>query len=371
MLQVGIHAVTRLSSGGLTVLLGYLRAWRSTGAALAPIVFASEPRVIDAVRRADCGARVVPCAVGLPLARRLVVLHRRLGAEFEREGCGVVWSPNQLVERCRLPQVVHHQNLLLVEGPAWRAAGRGPKRLLQVLAARRALRRAAANVFISEWMREVAEREIPESHGRNHAIPNGLDEAVLAGGHAGAPWEPGADLLAVTSEERHKDNPLLIRALARLVASRPDRPWRLMVAGPGRYGAERRLARRLGVASRVDWLGLLDATELDRRYRRALCLLHPSRREGFGLPVIEAMARGCPVIAARAGAVPEVVGEAGLLVESGRPELFVRGVLDLEGRPGLRGDLVRRGLERARAYRWSASAGRLFEVLSAAASASS
>jgi alpha-1,3-rhamnosyl/mannosyltransferase len=112
----------------------------------------------------------------------------------------------------------------------------------------------------------------------------------------------------------HKNHAVLVEAFARLHAKRPD--VRLVLTG--RAGpcedALREQIQRLGIADAVVRTGRVPQAELRRLVHDAVALTFPSRYEGFGLPVVEAMAAGCPVIAADATALPEVVDGAGVLV---------------------------------------------------------
>src|SRR5439155_23983655 len=110
--------------------------------------------------------------------------------------------------------------------------------------------------------------------------------------------------------------------------------------------------QRLGLERRVTFTGFVPDADLTRFYRIATCLVLPSRDEGFGLPVIEAMACGTPVVASRAGALPELVGDAGLLVAPDGTEELVAALGRLLGDPELRAELRERGLRRARAFSW-------------------
>jgi glycosyltransferase involved in cell wall biosynthesis len=88
-------------------------------------------------------------------------------------------------------------------------------------------------------------------------------------------------------------------------------------------------------------------------YQRAAALVFPSRYEGFGLPVVEAMSSGCPVAAARTGSLPEVVADAGILFDPEDPLDVARGVEEALDRST---ELQRRGLDRARQFTWQACA---------------
>ncbi len=115
--------------------------------------------------------------------------------------------------------------------------------------------------------------------------------------------------------------------------------------------------------SAVRALGRVTDAELRALYENALCLLFPSRYEGFGLPPLEAMWCGCPVLASRAGAVPEVCGEAALYFEHAGPAAALARLLD---EPGLRERLRVAGAARAHAYTWPAAARALLGAVGAA-----
>jgi len=161
--------------------------------------------------------------------------------------------------------------------------------------------------------------------------------------------EPGGThdeyLLLVGAVERRKD-PLAAAAAAEELG------MRLVSVGPERDAALAGELRRRG----VDVRGFVSKDELAELYRRAACLLFPSRYEGFGLPVAEAMASGTPVVASGDAAVREVGGDAILYAEP--PELAAVVRLALAERPRL----VEAGLERARLFSWEETARRTVAV---------
>lgn len=180
----------------------------------------------------------------------------------------------------------------------------------------------------------------------------------LAADPAFTPDGPSADgepyVLFVGALQPRKEPTTAIEALS-LVDDAP----RLVLVGPdkgGRAQAEE-TARRLGVQTELR--GHVTQEELAALYRGAACLVFPSRYEGFGLPVLEAMASGTPVVATTAGALPEVAGDAAVLVEPGNAVALAGGIeRALADHERLRAA----GLARAAEYSWGDTARRTLEV---------
>jgi glycosyltransferase involved in cell wall biosynthesis len=114
----------------------------------------------------------------------------------------------------------------------------------------------------------------------------------------------------------------------------------------------------------VSWVGFASDEELARLYRGALCVVYPSLYEGFGIPVLEAMACGAPVVTSRGGATEEVAGGAAVLVD---PEDVASIAAGIEEAILRRDELRAAGLRRARDYSWDASAKLLLEAYEDAA----
>src|SRR5205823_1291073 len=140
--------------------------------------------------------------------------------------------------------------------------------------------------------------------------------------------------------------------------------------------ATRRLGVELRVAGAPGWgrvevgadavrsLGRVSDEELARLYRGARCLAYPSLYEGFGIPIVEAMASGTPVVTSSGGATEEVAGGAAVLVDPLDPASIATGIEEAESR---RGELTRAGLARAGAFDWAGTARLTVEVYREAA----
>lgn len=203
---------------------------------------------------------------------------------------------------------------------------------------------------------ERTKRDLIERYGlaaeRIVVTPYGVDPFYGPDG----PRRNGHYALFVGAIQPRKDPLAAVEALALL-----DGDLRLVLAGPEKRGGERvrEAIRRLGLERRVELTGHVEREELAALYRGAACLVFPSRYEGFGLPVVEAMASGAPVVATRAGALPEVAGDAAVLVEPGDPVALAGGI---ERALADRERLVVAGLERAKRFSWTETARRTLAV---------
>lgn len=172
-------------------------------------------------------------------------------------------------------------------------------------------------------------------------------------------------LLTVANKREHKRLETAIHVLARLAPSMPT--LRLVMVGSRDAHAPvlRALAQSLGVAERVDDLERVDDAALAALYRGAVALLVPSRSEGFGLVVLEAMASGTPVIAVDRPPLPEVVGDAGILVPYDDAAAMAVAVASLT--PDARARWIARGRARAESFTWQRAAEQVAAVLQSAA----
>jgi glycosyltransferase involved in cell wall biosynthesis len=162
-------------------------------------------------------------------------------------------------------------------------------------------------------------------------------------------------LLSVSAKRPHKNLLALIDALAALASA--ERPLLVLPGYPTWHERELRdRAASLGVSDDVRFLGWLEDTELEGLWGVATAFVFPSLYEGFGLPVLEAMARGVPVACSDASSMPEVAGDAALLFDPHDERAIASAVRRLLGDKVLRERLAAAGLERAKQFTWRASA---------------
>ncbi|HLW76853.1 MAG TPA: glycosyltransferase family 1 protein [Bryobacteraceae bacterium] len=141
--------------------------------------------------------------------------------------------------------------------------------------------------------------------------------------------------------------------------------WKLTIAGAlNGYGGEEEVKAIDACTRRTDIeiLGYVSAEQLESLYRRASIFAFPSLDEGFGMPVLEAMAHGVPVITSNRSSLPEVAGDAALLVDPLEVDSIAAALARLASDAALRADLARRGLERARQFSWESAVEKTWQV---------
>jgi glycosyltransferase involved in cell wall biosynthesis len=176
---------------------------------------------------------------------------------------------------------------------------------------------------------------------------------------SGPPPVAGRYFVYPAVTDRHKNHPVLMEAFARVAATDPDvRLVLTATAGNAEPEVEASI-RRLDLGDRIRRMGMVTDRDLDRLLAGAVGLVYPSRYEGYGLPLAEAMALGCPVIASSATALPEVVGDAGLVIGPDDVRGWTAAMLRLLDDETLRSRLAAAGRKRVRSLSPAESARRL------------
>jgi len=222
--------------------------------------------------------------------------------------------------------------------------------------------RAAAVIAISQATARDLESLLPEVRGKVHAVPGGVNPASFAAaGNGTAPARPPY-FLCVGNLTNRKNVPVLLDAFASI---RESTGAGLVLAGAAEYGGGEVLNRvnEQGVSD----VGRVSDAELAALYRGALAFVYPSSDEGFGLPVLEAMACGVPVVTTTGGALPEAAGDAGILVPPGSAADLADALKRVATDPALRADLAARGARRAAERPWARTAEETVRVYEKAA----
>jgi glycosyltransferase involved in cell wall biosynthesis len=228
---------------------------------------------------------------------------------------------------------------------------------------RPALEQAAAVLVISEKTRSDLLDCYPIAglDKKVSVVPLGFSTAVAAGPLPDG-LEPGF-ILAVGTIEPRKNYPRLLAAYRAVRARKPGAPQLVIAGRPGwAYGdALDRIRSEPGVR----YLGHVDEATLAALYENASMLAFPSLYEGFGLPLLEAMARGVPAVAGAVGAMPELAGDAAVLVDPENVDAIASGLETVLGDSALRERLGAAGRQRAAAFTWRRSADLTRDVLRA------
>jgi glycosyltransferase involved in cell wall biosynthesis len=317
----------------------------------------------------DLQPAVVPNVAGpraLPLPRRGLTAMWEKGVHFWPGG-DAVHAPTPLAPpgpkrgRC-LVVTVHdtvpftHPETLTRRGAAWHQA-----------VIRRATGRANAVVVPTAAVAEELQRHAP-GPAPIAVIPHGVpdvfrlpmdnNEAAL---RAGRLRLPETYVLAVGTVEPRKGLDVLVRAMSRPQA--PDLP--LVVVGPrgwGQIDLDELAAEHGFPTNRLHVLGRIDDENLSAVLRRAAVLAVPSRAEGFGLPVLEAMAVGTPVVHTDVPALVEVAGGTGLIVPRGDAETLAHALHEAVTEPSATAERVAQGRLRAAAFTWDHAATELWRL---------
>ena len=286
-----------------------------------------------------------------------------------------VWhAPYYIMPYRRLPCpaiVTMYDIIPLVLPQYWPAR----QRIVFALTNRLALRTARRVIAISESTRRDLIR-------RFHVDPRRIAVTPLAADERFRPQPaseiervrqiynlPARFMLCVGINKPPKNLPRLVAAYVRVIAKSPEMDAGCVIAGAWdeRYPEARERASRLGVNDRVRFLGPIPDADLPTLYAAADLFVMPSLYEGFGLPVLEAMACGAPVICSNTSSLPEVAGDAALEFDPYDVGAMAAAIQQALSDPELRAVLRERGLERARLFDWDRAARQTIDVYRAAA----
>jgi glycosyltransferase involved in cell wall biosynthesis len=219
--------------------------------------------------------------------------------------------------------------------------------------ARDAAARAGAIIAVSEFTRSQVIALLGVAPSRVHVVHHGIRTLGLPS------VQRERVILSVGALQERKNIARLVEAFESV-----DTSWRLVLAGSSGFGAAGILDRieRSAARERILVTGYVTPRELAAWYARASVFAFPSLDEGFGMPVLEAMAAGIPVLASDRSALPEVAGDAALLVDPGRVDAIAHALRTLTGDDDLRSSLARKGRERVLAFSWETAARQTWDV---------
>lgn len=311
--------------------------------------------------------RVIPGSapvIGMPWREQAL-----LAWALRRDGIDVFHAPCHtapLLSRVPLVLTVHD---MLWEGTRrWRrqVARAALERYYHMVTAR-AVRRARALLTVSEFSKRAICESLPWLDPSTvvvaHNAPRACfvpvtDQRRLAEARASAGVD-GDFVLALASADPRKNLPALLEAYALLpLPMRRQHPLVTVWAHDALAADARRRCATLGIETDVRFVSAVDDPKLAALFSAATIFAFPSLAEGFGLPVLEAMACGAPVVAGLHPAIGEVAGEAGCLVDTADARVLSEAVGRLLTDPARRNDLRHQGLERTKMFSWELAARR-------------
>lgn len=287
------------------------------------------------------------------------------GYGWEQVELPIAARGQRLLNLCNMAPVIKseqivciHDTNVLSSPDSYTRGFRAVYRSLQPLFARRAVRIATVSHASA---RQIA-RYLPISLSQIVVLPNGHEHALLwnpdrATLPAALPVHAGDRpfVLAIGSGARHKNMALLVDIAPSLDALGIN----IVIVG-GSNVVDRQEAR---LPANVHVCGRVSDDDLAYLLDHALCLAFPSLTEGFGLPIVEAMARGCPVVSSDRASMPEVCGSAALMASPLDPGQWVEHIEMLATSPQLQADLAGRGREQSKTFSWVDSAEGYLELL--------
>jgi len=311
-------------------------------------------------------------------------VRRIAGNPFVRLGCDFAlklrWDRPDLLHvqytaplACPVPVVVSVHDVSFLEHPGYFPFCRAAQLRLTV---RRTIQTAARILTVSEFSRGAISRAYNLDPDRIAVVHNAAADCFHQVRRETAPAQvrqrfglTAPFILSVGDLQPRKNHIGLIEAFARMVRNCPHLTHQLVLAGKETWfgGRVHDAAKHSGVADRIRFLGFVSDDDLLQLYNACELFSFPSFYEGFGLPVLEAMACGAPVCCSSTSAIPEVADGAAILFNPYIADEIARAMLDLIQLPELRSRMRRLGLQRASQFSWQNAAQKTLEVYYAVA----
>ncbi len=273
---------------------------------------------------------------------------------------------------CSAPIVVSVHDVSFLEHPEYFTSFRALQLRLTV---RRTVQSASCVLTPSEFSKRriLDAYQLPDD--KVVVLPNGVSSVFhpvareAAQRSMSTPLPQAPFILTVGDLQPRKNHLGLIRAFEDLIRAHPQLPHHLLIVGKETWHADtvRAAAKKSRVADRIHFTGFVEDEELRRLYGACDLMVYPSFYEGFGLPILEAMACGRAVACSNTSAMPEVADSAALLFDPCSQRELVFAMRDLLLNPELRQRMERLGVQRAAMFSWTSSAAKTLDLYYAVA----
>jgi glycosyltransferase involved in cell wall biosynthesis len=270
--------------------------------------------------------------------------------------------------RCAAPIVVSVHDISFLEHPEYFPWLRALQLRLTV---KHTIRRAARVITPSEFSRRRLLEAYQPAPDKVQVVPIAMAPTFRPLPHGTAlRWVsdrfaiPGPFVLTVGDLQPRKNQIGLIRAFQDLVVNDPDLPHRLVIVGKQTWFSDRVMdaAKNSRVADRIHFTAFVNDDELLQLYNACDMMVFPSYYEGFGLPILEAMACGRAVACSNTSAMPDVANAAAILFDPEKPAEIARAMRDVLRNPELRTRMERLGVQRASLFTWERTARQTLDI---------
>lgn len=310
--------------------------------------------------------RVAPISGGSRLVR-VIAESTWLALRSRRDQCVVLHHAGGTMPPLRtVPGIVTMHDLQPLANPERFGI---VKRTYIRLLAPRSVRNARLVLCLSDFVANDVVRRVGIEANRIRRVPCGVGDPGAAFDRSrseqlleelGVTGQPFVLYPAITYP--HKNHATLVASFASLLDEHPGARL-VLTGGSGSHEAVVGAAiQAYGISDAVIRAGRIPESDLDLLYRAATLMAFPSLYEGFGVPVLEAMSRGCPVVASDVGALPEVLGAAGVLIDPLDVSGWTAALDSLLSDPTQRSGMARKGFERIADFTWPSSAQALHSV---------
>ncbi len=366
---IDAHAIGQHLTGNEVYIRNLLHEFTTLDRASEFIAYISTPEAVGELPPALKTRRVS--------ANPYVRLGWQMSARLRRDKPALLHVQYTAPISCPVPLVVSVHDVSFLEHPKFFS----PARVFQLRqTVSRTIAQAARVLTPSEFSRSSIERHYPQARGKTVVVHNAVSPRFRHGNREQARARMkarfGIDapfLLNVGDLQSRKNQVGLIGAFENLIRLHPHLPHHLVLAGQDKWDAPavRQAAAKSVLANRIHLAGYVSDDELHMLYYACEVFVFPSFYEGFGIPILEAMACGCAVACSNLSAMPEVADGAAIFFDPRVESEMTRAIRDLVMDAELRARMQRLGLQRAAAFSWERAARSSLEVYYEIAGASS